>query len=160
MEAQASGFKKFIGTRAGKWAFAASIIFALALIGSLAGKKESTQPSVTNTPGVVNTENTNTSIETVTQPVNQNVNIEPAPQPVPQPVNQNTNTKPATQPAKNTNTAPITNTNKNAPGFSCSITKTCDDMSSCDEAYFYLNTCGKSGLDRDKDGVPCESVCK
>ncbi|MFH1533336.1 MAG: thermonuclease family protein [Nitrospirota bacterium] len=43
--------------------------------------------------------------------------------------------------------------------YSCSVSKNCGDMTSCDEAYYYLHTCGKGGLDRDKDGVPCESLC-
>ncbi|MBF0350955.1 MAG: excalibur calcium-binding domain-containing protein [SAR324 cluster bacterium] len=33
-------------------------------------------------------------------------------------------------------------------------------MTSCDEAKFYLNSCGVSSLDSDKDGTPCESLCK
>lgn len=44
--------------------------------------------------------------------------------------------------------------------YSCTVKKTCKQMSSCDEAYFYLNVCGKKSLDRDKDGIPCESICK
>lgn len=44
-------------------------------------------------------------------------------------------------------------------GFSCGVKKTCGSMSSCNEAYYYLNTCGQSKLDKDKDGVPCESLC-
>ena len=43
--------------------------------------------------------------------------------------------------------------------FSCSTSKTCSSISSCSEAYFYLNSCGKSSLDRDKDWIPCESIC-
>jgi hypothetical protein len=43
--------------------------------------------------------------------------------------------------------------------FSCSIRKTCPQMTSCEEAYFYLNTCGDSARDGDKDGVPCEDIC-
>jgi deoxyribonuclease I len=38
--------------------------------------------------------------------------------------------------------------------------KYCKQMSSCDEARFYLNSCGLKALDRDGDGVPCESLCK
>ena len=38
--------------------------------------------------------------------------------------------------------------------------KTCSAMRSCQEAYFYLNSCGVSRLDGDKDGVPCESICR
>lgn len=43
---------------------------------------------------------------------------------------------------------------------SCGSKKYCKDMSSCEEAKFYLNSCGLSNLDRNKDGVPCESLCK
>ena len=44
-------------------------------------------------------------------------------------------------------------------GYSCSPRKNCVDMSSCEEARFHLSQCGRGGLDRDKDGVPCESIC-
>ncbi|MDT3723196.1 thermonuclease family protein [Pseudomonas oryzihabitans] len=44
--------------------------------------------------------------------------------------------------------------------FSCSGGKKyCKEMSSCAEARFYLEQCGMSRLDRDKDGIPCENVC-
>lgn len=35
----------------------------------------------------------------------------------------------------------------------------CKNMTSCKEAKFYLNKCGATRLDRDHDGVPCESLC-
>ena len=35
----------------------------------------------------------------------------------------------------------------------------CKQMVSCDEARYYLNNCGLSGLDKDGDGTPCESLC-
>ncbi|MCV6637822.1 endonuclease [Candidatus Albibeggiatoa sp. nov. NOAA] len=38
--------------------------------------------------------------------------------------------------------------------------KYCSHMADCDEAKFYLNSCGLKGLDRDGDGVPCASLCK
>ncbi len=41
--------------------------------------------------------------------------------------------------------------------FSCDVKKNCGDMTSNDEALFYLNTCGKTRLDWDLDGEPCES---
>ena len=44
-------------------------------------------------------------------------------------------------------------------GFTCAGKTTCGQMSSCAEAQFYLNSCGVSRLDGDKDGVPCESLC-
>ena len=45
-------------------------------------------------------------------------------------------------------------------GYSCSGKTTCGQMSTCEEAYFYMNSCGISRLDGDKDGVPCESICR
>ncbi|MGY6771861.1 excalibur calcium-binding domain-containing protein [Gallibacterium sp. ZY190522] len=45
--------------------------------------------------------------------------------------------------------------------YSCDDGKRyCKEMRSCEEAKFYLNQCGLSRLDRDKDGVPCESICR
>jgi len=45
-------------------------------------------------------------------------------------------------------------------GFSCSGKRYCREMTSCDEAKFYLNTCGVGSLDGNKDGVPCEKLCR
>ncbi len=42
----------------------------------------------------------------------------------------------------------------------CGTKKRCSQMTSCAEARFYLTTCGVASLDRDKDGIPCESLCK
>jgi micrococcal nuclease len=41
----------------------------------------------------------------------------------------------------------------------CAGKRTCGQMVNCQEAYFYLNTCGVGSLDRDKDGIPCETIC-
>lgn len=43
-------------------------------------------------------------------------------------------------------------------GASCER-KTCGQISTCQEAYHQLNVCGNRRLDRDNDGVPCESIC-
>lgn len=43
--------------------------------------------------------------------------------------------------------------------YSCASKKTCTEMASCEEAYYHLNTCGNGSLDRNNDGVPCESIC-
>ena len=43
--------------------------------------------------------------------------------------------------------------------YSCATKKSCTEMTSCQEAYYHLNTCGNGSLDRDKDGVPCEDIC-
>lgn len=45
-------------------------------------------------------------------------------------------------------------------GGQCGSKRTCKAMSSCAEAKHYLNVCGVSRLDRDGDGVPCESLCR
>lgn len=36
----------------------------------------------------------------------------------------------------------------------------CKEMTSCEEAMFFLKKCGVSSLDRDGDGTPCESLCQ
>lgn len=43
---------------------------------------------------------------------------------------------------------------------SCGSKRTCGEMNNCSEAKHYLNVCGVSRLDRDNDGVPCESICR
>lgn len=48
----------------------------------------------------------------------------------------------------------------NSSGFTCAGKTLCGQMTSCAEAMFYLNSCGVSRLDGDKDGTPCESICK
>lgn len=45
-------------------------------------------------------------------------------------------------------------------GFVCGTKTKCGEMTSCEEAKFYLNNCGLTRLDGDKDGIPCESLCK
>lgn len=56
---------------------------------------------------------------------------------------------------------PLISPPKRDNGFDCSIKKTiCAQMISCQEAKFYLNSCGISRLDGDKDGMPCETICK
>lgn len=35
----------------------------------------------------------------------------------------------------------------------------CNQMSSCEEAYFCMNECGLARLDGDSDGIPCEVIC-
>lgn len=45
-------------------------------------------------------------------------------------------------------------------GFSCGAKQYCREMTSCAEARFYLNQCGLARLDGDRDGVPCETLCR
>ena len=44
--------------------------------------------------------------------------------------------------------------------FDCGTKRKCGEMDSCEEARFYLEECGIKRLDGDKDGVPCESLCR
>jgi endonuclease YncB( thermonuclease family) len=44
--------------------------------------------------------------------------------------------------------------------FQCESKTTCRQMQSCAEAKYYLMNCGLTRLDGDKDGVPCESICR
>lgn len=41
----------------------------------------------------------------------------------------------------------------------CGTKKYCKHMDSCAEAYYFLEQCDLTRLDRDKNGVPCESIC-
>lgn len=42
----------------------------------------------------------------------------------------------------------------------CGQKRYCKEMISCEEAIFFLRDCGVSSLDRDGDGIPCESLCR
>lgn len=42
----------------------------------------------------------------------------------------------------------------------CRQKRLCKEMISCEEAMFFLRDCGLSSLDRDGDGIPCESLCR
>lgn len=78
---------------------------------------------------------------------------------------ENTKTEEQTWSTQNTASNPVVipiypTTQPSSSRFSCSYKKTCGAMNSCEEAYYQLNICGYSSLDRDKDGIPCESICK
>ena len=51
-------------------------------------------------------------------------------------------------------------TKENSAEFECGTKRYCKEMSSCEEAMYYLENCGLSRLDGDGDGVPCESLCQ
>lgn len=77
----------------------------------------------------------------------------------PQPSVQTSGTSPTTTGGSPDTTETSGGSSNDSSGFTCAGKKTCGQMSSCAEAEFYLNTCGVSRLDGDKDGVPCESLC-
>lgn len=43
--------------------------------------------------------------------------------------------------------------------FTCSGKRRCSQMDTCEEAQFHLESCGVTSLDRDRDGVACNSLC-
>ncbi len=51
--------------------------------------------------------------------------------------------------------------NSNTPtgSYTCGSKTYCSEMSTCEEARYYLDSCGLSRLDADKDGIPCEAIC-
>lgn len=52
------------------------------------------------------------------------------------------------------------NSAKSTGTFTCStIKKRCAEMTSCEEAKFYLSRCGLKTIDGNHDGVPCEKLC-
>ena len=48
----------------------------------------------------------------------------------------------------------------NARSGRCGAKRSCGDMGSCEEALYYLHRCGLTKLDRNRDGVPCEALCR
>lgn len=46
---------------------------------------------------------------------------------------------------------------KDSPQYHCEGKTRCPEMSSCEEARFYLNNCPGTEMDGDHDGIPCES---
>ncbi len=48
---------------------------------------------------------------------------------------------------------------ENSGSYQCETKHYCSQMESCDEAQYFYKQCGESQLDRDKDGIPCESLC-
>ena len=46
---------------------------------------------------------------------------------------------------------------KSTPTFKCDGRTYCSQMTSCEEATFFINNCPNTKMDGDNDGVPCES---
>jgi len=56
--------------------------------------------------------------------------------------------------------APVPAPTATSTGYRCGTKRYCTDMGSCEEARWYLRSCGLRKLDRDGDGVPCEALCR
>ncbi len=48
----------------------------------------------------------------------------------------------------------------NRNNATCGSKRYCGEMSSCEEAMYFLDSGGLSRLDGDGDGIPCESLCR
>ena len=57
-------------------------------------------------------------------------------------------------------TAPVAPAAAHSAGHTCGAKRYCHQMTSCEEAGFYLTQCGVKSLDGDGDGVPCETRCR
>ncbi len=70
------------------------------------------------------------------------------------------NTQPTTTkttPSPPTQTQP---SNQTSGSYTCDCSKTCPQMSSCEEAQYQLNVCGCTRRDADKDGIACDADCQ
>ena len=54
----------------------------------------------------------------------------------------------------------VSNIEEGSVPFMCGKKTFCREMATCEEAQYHLRACGLKRLDGDKDGIPCESVCK
>lgn len=57
-------------------------------------------------------------------------------------------------------TPPATVPTAHPSGWTCGSKTACGQMSSCEEAKFYLSQCGVKRLDGDGDGMPCAALCR
>ncbi|MFA6396891.1 MAG: excalibur calcium-binding domain-containing protein [Sulfurimonas sp.] len=56
---------------------------------------------------------------------------------------------------------PNTQVTTKASSFAqCGSKHSCKEMSSCDEARYFLTQCSESHLDGDGDGTACEKLCR
>lgn len=68
-----------------------------------------------------------------------------------------TKTKGARQNSSTPRSAIPSNPSGNTPNVDCSRKPYCKTIATCEEAYAFLQQCGLKRLDRDSDGLPCES---
>lgn len=56
--------------------------------------------------------------------------------------------------------APVAPASTATGGFTCAGKRYCREMASCEEARFYLARCGLTTIDGNRDGTPCETLCR
>lgn len=57
-----------------------------------------------------------------------------------------------------TNPPSVPSSNNSGGSWTCNCSKTCPNISSCDEAQYLLNVCGCGARDGDKDGIACDGA--
>lgn len=62
------------------------------------------------------------------------------------------------RPANQANQSKSTHVSKPSGKFSGDDKKTCGQMTRCEEAKYHLTLCGNKRLDKDGNGIPCESI--
>lgn len=55
--------------------------------------------------------------------------------------------------------SPTSAASASSGSFTCGQKKFCREMTSCEEARFYLTRCGLTTIDGNHDGEPCETLC-
>jgi endonuclease YncB( thermonuclease family) len=55
---------------------------------------------------------------------------------------------------------PATRAPGGAEPFTCGTKNYCREMTSCEEARFYLTQCRLDTIDGDNNGIPCEAICR
>jgi hypothetical protein len=59
-------------------------------------------------------------------------------------------------PTKATSTNPNRIHGRAVASFKCDGRTHCSQMTSCEEAVFFINNCPNTKMDGDRDGIPCE----
>lgn len=63
-----------------------------------------------------------------------------------------------TELSKDTSSNRTSSTSSSSQTFQCAGKTRCNEMSSCEEAMFYLNNCPNTQMDGDGDRIPCEDA--
>ena len=62
-------------------------------------------------------------------------------------------------PIQTTSSTPVVISSPILTVYKCSGKQYCSEMTSCEEARFYLKNCPNNKTDGDNDGKPCEDMC-
>ena len=131
-------------------------VLAIGAVGNSGSSSNTAAVSVSPNPSIAAISQ-EASPQSVTAP-----SIMPSPLPSPSP---SPSPKPSVKPSPTPKPVVSTPTPTPAPkvtggSWGCDCSKTCDEMASCAEAQYQLNSCGCSRRDADHDGIACDSQCQ